>query len=232
MFKQFLPFLLLLNGCTPTPQISESINFDYDKVENIEFKLQTLPDNKGDLSDYEWTKTVAMKISGRFAKAGYPISSTFDKTTKGITHTMEANVEETRITKTQPGLTFDFGNSNPRSSNYQKTLSAPINCVIQSLEDPEQNVSLKELKSVSNPFDQIGLSQQQKNDKLKHFYIENIGSTCHNLLKKLSVKSKAIPRADPLDSEAFTPAIRIETKYKSDNKQKLKDTTANTSKEE
>lgn len=219
MFKRFLPLIFLITGCAPSTQLSNSINFEYDKVKEIEFKLDSLPDNESGISDSEWTQAVSMEISQRFANAGFPISNSLDNVKKPFTHTLNTKVDEARITDTQPGVTFGFGNSNPRSTNFQKTLSAPISCTIQSLKDPDQNVSLKELKSIASPFDNIGLSQQQKNDKLKRFYIENIGSTCHNLLKKLSVKPTSAPKADAINSETFMQSIRIETKYKSDNKQ-------------
>ena len=225
MFKRFLPLIFLLTGCAPTTQLSKPINFDYDKVEDIEFKLDSLPDNKSGISDSEWTKAVSIEISQRFANAGFPITNSLDNAKQSSTHILNAKVDEARITDTQPGVTIGFGNSDPRSANFQKTLSAPINCTIQSLKDPDQNISLKELKSIASPFDNIGLSQQQKNEKLKRFYVENIGSTCHNLLKKLSVKRTSAPKSDAIDDaidiEAFMPAIRIETKYKTDKNQNL-----------
>ncbi len=219
MFKQnFLLLLSIITGCTSNLETNKPINFNYNAVENIEFNLQPLPERKG---TSEWTKAISIEISQRFADAGYPIFSSFSTPTQSANHVLEAQVEETRITKTQPGFSLGFGNSNPRSTNFQKTFSAPISCTLRSLDDPTQNISLKELKSVSSPFDNIGSSQEKINAKLNRFYIENIGSTCHNLLNKLQVKRSSLVKSDSSNKNTFSRAMRIETKYKSDKNKRL-----------
>lgn len=218
MTKRLIPLLcLIITGCASGPKLSSNaVKFDFTQVESIVFKLDALPDNESGLSDSEWTQTVSTEISDRFADAGFPVANQINAGPGSGTHRLLASVEETRMTEIQPGLTFDFGNSNPRAANFQKTLSAPISCTIQSLLDPEQEVTLKELKSIASPLDKVGLSQQQKDQKLRRFYIENIGSTCHNLLKKLAVKPTSAPKPGVVEADTFMPSIRIETKYKTD----------------
>ncbi len=222
MFKQYLPLLLLISGCASIPEPSEPINFDYNAIETIEFKLQPLPESKGVSNNTEWTETISTEISQRFAEAGYPVHNSLTQKTEPTTHTLNAQVEESKTTQTQPGFSLDFGNSNPRAVNFQKTLSAPINCSLTSTKDPSQSISLKELKSVPNPFENIGSNRQKINRKLTRFYVENIGSTCHNLLNKIRTKQPAIAKSTKKSADTFSPSIRIETKYKTDNNKKIK----------
>jgi hypothetical protein len=86
-------------------------------------------------------------------------------------------------------------------------------------------ISLKELKSIQTQLDTIHLTALQKRQKLQQFYTENIGSTCHNLLKRLGIKAKTTRQSsdskvhsDVPSTEPFMPAIRVETKYIKRNK--------------
>ena len=90
---------------------------------------------------------MATQISHRFTKAGYPIYLSGSNSTQH-SHFLEAVVEDPRMTDTQVGVTLDFGGSNPRAENFQKTLSAPITCTLKSLNNDTLPISLKELKSI------------------------------------------------------------------------------------
>jgi len=140
-------------------------------------------------------------------------------------HLLEAVVENPRMTATQVGVTLDFGGSNPRAANFQKTLSAPITCTLRSLNNETPPISLKELKSIQTQLDTIHLTAAGKQQKLQQFYTENIGSTCHNLLKRLGITPKTTRQSsdskahsDAPSTEPFMPAIRVETKYIKRNK--------------
>ena len=129
------------------------------------------------------------------------------------------------MTDTQVGITLDFGGSNPRAANFQKTLSAPITCTLRSLNHETPPIALKELKSIQTQLDTIHLTATGKQQKLQQFYTENIGSTCHNLLKRLGIKAKTTRQgtdskahSDAPIAEPFMPAIRVESKYIKRNK--------------
>ncbi|MDD5580443.1 MAG: hypothetical protein PHY16_14330 [Methylobacter sp.] len=217
--RKYTPvLLLLLTGCAPEPLIQPD-HFDYKSVKKIEFTIRNRQKQSED-SPQLFGK-IADEISQRFTKAGYPVNSSTSNPHVNpdeqptYSHVMEAVVEDARLTATPVGISFDFGNSDPRATNFQKTLSAPITCTIKSLQDPAEQISLKELKSITTDMENIETSNPEKQEKIKRFYTENIGSTCHNLLSRLKIKPKAMSNAEPIDQiETFTPAIRIKTLYK------------------
>lgn len=218
MSKYTLVLLLLLTGCAPEPIIQPD-NFDYKSVKKIVFTIQNK--HKQNENNPQLFSTIANEISQRFTEAGYPVaSSTHNQSLNpddptSYSHVMEAVIEDARLTATPVGISFDFGNSDPRATNFQKTLSAPITCTIKSRQDPAQQISLKELKSITTDMENIETNNSEKQEKLKRFYTENIGSTCHNLLSRLKIKPKATNKAEQREQiETFTPAIRIKTQYK------------------
>ena len=105
------------------------------------------------------------------------------------------------------------------------SLSAPITCTLRSLNNETPPISLKELKSIQTQLDTLHLTAAGKQQKLQQFYTENIGSTCHNLLKRLDITPKSTRQSsdskahsDAPSAEPFMPAIRVETKYIKRNK--------------
>ncbi|MGZ8185311.1 MAG: hypothetical protein ACXWTL_02595 [Methylobacter sp.] len=217
MSKYTPVLLLLLTGCASEPLKPD--NFDYASVKKIEFTI--LNQQKHNENNPQLFSIIANEISQRFTKAGYPVTSSSPNQSLNsddpapYSHVMEAVVEEARLTATPVGITLDFGNSDPRATNFQKTLSAPITCTIKSLQDPAQQISLKELKSITANIENIETSNPEKQKKIKRFYTENIGSTCHNLLSRLKIKPKAPNKAEQTEQiETFTPAIRVKTRYK------------------
>jgi len=224
---RYLALLFLLSGCSQTPVIDNIQHFEPSKINTIGFTLKT--PRHGDYQTSATTTTLmATEISRRFSKAGYPIHLTGSGTPKNSTqhnHLLEAVVENPRMTDTQVGITLDFGGSNPRAANFQKTLSAPITCTLRSLNNETPPISLKELKSIQTQLDTLHLTASGKQQKLQQFYTENIGSTCHNLLKRLGITPKTTRQSsdskassDAPSTEPFMPAIRVETKYIKRNK--------------
>ena len=224
---RYLALLFLLSGCSQIPVIDNIQHFETADINTIGFTLKTPTQG-----DYQTSPAVsaaiATQISHRFSKAGYPIHLIGRGTTKNSmqhNHLLEAVVENPRMTATQVGVTLDFGGSNPRAANFQKTLSAPITCTLRSLNNETPPISLKELKSIQTQLDTIHLTAAGKQQKLQQFYTENIGSTCHNLLKRLGITPKTTRQSsdskahsDAPSAEPFMPAIRVETKYIKRNK--------------
>jgi hypothetical protein len=202
-------------------------HFEPSKINTIGFTLKT-PRHGDYQTNAATTALMATEISRRFSKAGYPIHLIGRGTPKNSTqhnHLLEAVVENPRMTDTQVGITLDFGGSNPRAANFQKTLSAPITCTLRSLNNETPPISLKELKSIQTQLDTIHLTAAGTQQKLQQFYTENIGSTCHNLLKRLGITPKTTHQnsdskalSDAPSTEPFMPAIRVETKYIKRNK--------------
>ena len=224
---RYLALLFLLSGCSQIPVIDNIQHFETADINTIGFTLKTPTQG-----DYQTSPAVsaaiATQISHRFSKAGYPIHLIGRGTPKKSTqhnHLLEAVVENPRMTATQVGVTLDFGGSNPRAANFQKTLSAPITCTLRSLNNETPPISLKELKSIQTQLDTLHLTAAGKQQKLQQFYTENIGSTCHNLLKRLGITPKTTRQSsdskahsDVPSTEPFMPAIRVETKYIKRNK--------------
>lgn len=224
---RYLALLFLLSGCSQIPVIDNIQHFETADINTIGFTLKT--PTQGDYQTNAATTTImATEISHRFSKAGYPIHLIGRDTTKNSmqhNHLLEAVVENPRMTDTQVGVTLDFGGSNPRAANFQKTLSAPITCTLRSLNNETPPISLKELKSIQTQLDTLHLTAAGKQQKLQQFYTENIGSTCHNLLKRLGITPKTTRQSsdskassDAPSTEPFMPAIRVETKYIKRNK--------------
>jgi hypothetical protein len=224
---RYLALLFLLSGCSQTPVIDNIQHFEPSKINTIGFTLKT-PRHGDYQTNAATTALMATEISRRFSQAGYPIHLTGSGTAKNSTqhnHLLEAVVENPRMTDTQVGITLDFGGSNPRAANFQKTLSAPITCTLRSLNNETAPISLKELKSIQTQLDTLHLTASGKQQKLQQFYTENIGSTCHNLLKRLGITPKTTRQSsdskassDAPSTEPFMPAIRVETKYIKRNK--------------
>lgn len=213
MPKYYLPLLLLLTGCASDNQNVQTKKFDYKSVSKIQLTVQ----GEDKTNEPLWS-AISGEISQRFAKAGYPVVSatggekTADHESLPVTHNMEAVIEKPRLASTPVGISLDFGNSDPRAPNFQKTLSAPITCTLTSIKDSTQQISLKELKSISTDLENISLGNSAQTEKLNRFYVENAGSTCHNLLSRIKIKPVVAGKAEKIE-ETFKPAIRVETKY-------------------
>jgi len=220
---RYLALILILTGCSQTPVIENIQHIETSQIKTLGFTLKTPSHGEYQISS-AGTITMATQISHRFTKAGYPIYLSGSNSTQH-SHFLEAVVEDPRMTDTQVGVTLDFGGSNPRAENFQKTLSAPITCTLKSLNNDTLPISLKELKSIQTQLDTIHLTTAQKQQKLQYFYTENIGSTCHNLLKRLGITPKTTRQSsdskahsEAPSTEPFMPAIRVETQYIKRNK--------------
>jgi hypothetical protein len=221
---KYLPLPFLLISCTSVSPTVQTDNFDYKSVRKILFDVKSAQKESVNKPDTPLLSVISAEISQRFTEAGYPVVSfTHGQSTNrndpaSFSHVMEGVIEDTRLTSTPAGFSFDFGNSSPQSPNFQKTLSAPITCKLTSQKDARQEVALKELKSITISMENFTDNSAGQQEKLKRFYIENIGSTCHNLLSRLQIKPlppSALDNNAPPD-ETFAPAVRVETKYKTD----------------
>ncbi|MBT5436443.1 MAG: hypothetical protein HOK93_02580, partial [Methylococcales bacterium] len=147
---RYLALLFLLSGCSQIPVIDNIQHFQTADINTIGFTLKTPTQGEYQTSPAVST-AIATQISHRFSKAGYPINlldREVSKTASSYSHRLEAMVENPRMTATQVGVTLDFGGSNPRAANFQKTLSAPITCTLRSLNNETPPILLKELKSI------------------------------------------------------------------------------------
>lgn len=222
---KYLPLPFLLISCTAVSPPVQTDNFDYKSVRKILFDVKSAQKESVNKPDNALLSIISAEISQRFTEAGYPVVSfTHDQSINrndpaSFSHVMEGVIEDTRLTSTPAGFSFDFGNSGPQSPNFQKTLSAPITCRLTSQKDARQEVVLKELKSITLSIENFTDKPSGQQEKLKRFYIENIGSTCHNLLGRLQIKPLPHPALNnnaPPD-ETFAPAVRVETQYKTDS---------------
>lgn len=224
MFKRYLPVLLLLSGCAGPNNDLRIEGVDPDSVGTMRLDIRNISESDlANLSDRQ-LGSISAEISRRFRDAGYPvidksseqfgaepIPSIPNSVNTHVSHVLNVSVGASTLTDTPSGLSFSFGGSNPRSKDFQKALTVPVSCALNSLVDSSQSVSLTERKTAAGEMDTIGLDQSQKLETLRRFFIENIGSTCHNLLSKLGVYP-----VNPATLEAtnrLSRSVRIETEY-------------------
>ena len=200
MKKYFVLICLLLISCVETNPILKPDEFDSKSVHKMLFSIRNSPESSLKIFDNAQLEDISEEISRRFTEAGYPIThiTSFDYETwrerqardsgaNDFTHILEVSVGSSEMTDTPPGLSFTIGNTDPRSINYQKALTVPVTCTLESTEKTEPAITLTERKTEAFPLEHLGLDSATKLENNRKFYVENIGSTCHNLLTKLDI---------------------------------------------
>lgn len=220
--------VLILVGCASDKVKSiKPENFSTTQVENMLFYLHDSSGNELEKFTDQEFRSVSSEISDRFHNAGYPLTDVMssryypdtdeaipDRAKDSFSHALEVSVGQSERTNTPSGLSFTFGNSDPRSTDFQKALTVPVSCKLVSLEDKHPPIVLTERKTAVTDFDKLGIDQSGVHKKTKRFYIENIGATCHNLLVKLDIYPDRPVSEDEM--KKLLPGVRIETTYKTD----------------
>ena len=210
MKKFVLLFVLFFAGCAGSDKLTQPSGFDPENVHTIGFQLTGIDGGELEAFRKQQLAEVSLEISRRFSQAGYSVSVTeSSEPEKNFSHILEASVGASAFTETPKGFSFGLGNSDPRSSSFQKGVSTPITCTLRSKENSDQVMVLKEHKSVPSGINTLVLDADQQSQKKKRFYIENIGSTCHNLLSKLHILPASAGEVEP--ATRFAPVVRIET---------------------
>lgn len=224
MNKHFLLFVLFFTGCTGSGQLTQPDSFDSESVGTLRFKLTHITGNQLETFSKQQQDEISQEISRRFSQAGYSITYTrSDEPKQNISHVLEASVGSSEYKETPTGFSFGLGNSDPRSSSFQKSVSIPVTCTLRSQRNSDQAVVLQERISIPSNTISPGLDADQQFGEKKRFYIENIGSTCHNLLSKLGILPASTANGKPEDQ--FAPVVRVETEIENreEKADKIKD---------
>ena len=212
MYKYLLAFIVFFTGCTGSRQPIQPSDFDPEQVGAMVFQLSDSEESEWEGVSRQDRDDIAREISRRFSQAGYRV--TYAKPGGGeksdnFSHVMEVSVGAGEFTDKPSGFSFVFGDSDPRSSKFEKAFSIPVSCTLRSTENPNEAMVLEERKTMDTGLETLGLDPIEKLEKTKRFYIENIGSTCHNLLSKLQIRPTRAASVDP--AKQFAPVVRIET---------------------
>lgn len=148
-------------------------------------------------------------ISHNLRSHGYQVYTTGDR--EPATHLMGARVTTPQRKSTPPGLSFSFGNSDPRALDFQKTDVVTVTCWLSAAAEPDEAVTLSGNFAVD-----VGLTnwlRGRREQALTAYYVDRIGTVCLNLLTNLSVPKAHTP--ETIAAEApWTPEVRVEVRDK------------------
>lgn len=153
---------------------------------------------------------VAERIAKNLSTWGYPVSAGVEDAR--ATHTLEGRVGAITHKSTPPGLSFSFGNADPRSLEFQKADVVPITCAMASRSKPKDVVTLTGDFAVDPGF--ASLLGRKPAPASMDYYVDRIGTVCLNLLLELKVETEKSKTAT--GEPSWIPQVRIEVRDKPD----------------
>lgn len=215
--------LLFLTGCASIGTITQSTTIEPHSIKTIGFRVTEADSDALSGIEARQIDMVSREISRRFAAVGYPVtvyarvnpsSGPVDDLSKNsrqvYSHILEASVGSIEQDNTPRGFSFALGDSDPRSKQFQKAKVVEVTCTLRDLADPESAVTLVEQKSA----DSISDTAKDHAQLAQQFYVETIGSTCHNLLTKLDVYPQDLGNVN--SRELTGQPLRMETDFKTE----------------
>ena len=189
-----LTALCVLASCSTTTVKTQSA-LDFRNPGRIEVQV-TAEDPAG------LPQGITTEITQNLAGWDYPVGA---KDGQPFSHILKATVGKITHSSTPIGFSFSAGNSDPRSSEFQKADVLPISCVLTSIAHPEQNSELN-----------LGFAE----DKASNVFLgadklaDHISTVCFNLLSDVNWPKKAEQHtgSSAIKSPSWMPEIRIETK--------------------
>ncbi len=196
--------LLTLTGCAidgkPKAHLSNP-----ERVTDMKFIIS--PDNLANKASVELRGQMAEEISRNLSSWGYPVTA-LKSQEEVFSHTLEGKVGRPEKKSTPPGLSLDFGNSDPRALDFQKAEVVPVACVLRARNKSEDPVKLAGEFSLPADFDEV--MGTPKKTVPPGFYVDRIATVCLNLLSELN-----IPKTTPLvAATSWKPAVDIEIRDK------------------
>ncbi|MGR9106909.1 MAG: hypothetical protein ACU843_08275 [Gammaproteobacteria bacterium] len=224
MRLRFLLIVVLLSGCSAQTPIETPRDFNPKTVTGMSFLVADYQASQLRQMDASQLNELSREISERFAGAGYPIlngqsgrahggsqSEKPDSSMQRDSHVLQASVGAVQLTEMPTGFTLDFGNADPRSQNFQKTTTVDITCRLIGPEDARTPIMLAERKAVPASLAEISSEAPQDIEKIRLFYVEAIGATCHDLLTRLDIYPMETRQTE--SEPAPLSGVRIETQY-------------------
>jgi hypothetical protein len=187
-------------GEKPKPSLSAP-----ERVTDMAFSLS--PDNFEHSASAGQLRELAGTISGNLKSLGYPVSPA-PAGRQGPAYRLEAHIGKPEKQATPAGLSFNFGNSDPRALDFQKANVLPVTCLLRPPDPAEKPVKLT--AGYSLPADVDALLGTPEKPVPADFYVDRIGTVCLNLLAELK-----IPKAGPAGpAPAWQPSVNIEIRDK------------------
>ena len=176
-----------------------------ERVTAIKFVIST--DNFAKIAITNQTTQMAEEISRHLISWGYPVKAG-TVPDEAFTHTLEGEIGKLERTTTPPGLTLDFGNSDPRALDFQKADVVTVACVLRSRNKIEEPIKLS--GKFSLPVGLDDLTDSVRKPIPPSFYADSIATVCLNLLTELK-----IPKTAPVGPNMpWKPAVDIEIRDK------------------
>jgi hypothetical protein len=187
-------------GEKPRPSLSAP-----ERVTDMAFSLS--PDNFEHSASAGQLRELAGTISGNLKSLGYPVSPA-PAGRHGPAYRLEARIGKPEKQATPAGLSFNFGNSDPRALDFQKANVLPVTCLLRPPDPAGKPVKLT--AGYSLPADVDALLGTPEKPVPADFYVDRIGTVCLNLLAELK-----IPKAAPAGpAPAWVPSVNIEIRDK------------------
>jgi len=177
---------------------------------SIEVEKHTITEIKFDLADdnlaqfgFSLSKQqIAEKVSKNLAEQQFPITLT----DKQSSHSLKAKLDKIDFQKPPVGFSFNTGNADPRSIDFQKTEVLPISC---QLSKTGSNIVLMERTMTFSTQSFLGHSNQsQLSEKL----IDQISTACFNLLDELKLPSPEKKTNITLSKPNWMPSVQVVVK--------------------
>jgi len=201
----FLPmlFAVLLSACASGPKKNDEM-FNTSAVKLIQLDIEPFDQQALGISTARQEMTEQVKKN--LADWGYPIEIMGGK---AYTHTLKVKVDPVEHGAPTPtGFSFSTGNSDPRSSDFQKADVLPVSCELTSIAHPEQSLLLSMgFTANSMPWGDKQGRYAISSDKL----VDHISTVCFNLLNDLKWPDKTQNLVVPAIKPSWIPEIRIET---------------------
>ncbi len=123
------------------------------------------------------------------------------------THDLKISIGEVSRSSTPFGLSFNAGNSNPRSLDFQKSSTFPLTC---SLMPKGQEHRAELVMDVMAESYTTVFNKSKQTDKIVEQLTDDISTVCYNLLSGLNIKTKELASAERKLEPTWIPEVRIE----------------------
>ena len=140
-------------------------------------------------------------ISRNLQAWDYAVSSEAAETDTAPSHVLAARIGSVEHSETPAGLSFSVGNSDPRSTDFQKAYVLPVTCTLRPVKASSPAASLT-LRFTADPVRPVS----------REVLIGHVSTACYNLLSDLRVPRRRKAGVDAIQKPAWMPEVRIETR--------------------
>jgi len=208
MRVQYLPTQIALIGilvvklffggtvaCAADSVLSET---DKAAISAIEFSLAdtNLEQFSGTLERQSLVDQVSKNLAGWY----YPVKPSGTV----YSHRLRATLGTIARQATPMGFSFSSGNSDPRSTDFQKADVLPVTCEFSKTDSGQTGIASTMTFSANQ------LSAERNPNKLLQALSDHISTTCFNLLEDLKVPTTNTQATDSSFKPSWAPTVRVE----------------------